>query len=80
MEFGRERDRVDLNKVERTHHNLPTSGKQILTLAAAGEKMQLMTDAGSTSVQDKENALYSKVLQNLNKPFNGDLSVSDQFS
>jgi type I restriction enzyme R subunit len=80
LEFGRERDGVDLSKVVLTHHKLTTAGKQALALDGAGEKLQPMTDAGSASVQDKEKALLSQILQKLNDLFTGDLSDNDQLS
>jgi type I restriction enzyme R subunit len=39
-----------------------------------------MTEAGSGSVQDKEKALLSQILQKLNDLFTGDLSDNDQLS
>lgn len=80
LEFGREREGVDLSKVVLTHHKLTTSGKLALTFAGAGEKLQPMTEAGSASVQDKEKALLSQILQKLNDLFTGDLSDNDQLS
>ena len=80
LDFGREREGVDLSKVVLTHHKLSTQGKKDLTLDGGGEKLKPMTEAGSCSVQDKEKALLSQILQKLNDLFTGDLSDNDQLS
>jgi type I restriction enzyme R subunit len=80
LDFGRERDGVDLSKVVLTHHKLSTQGKKDLTLDGGGEKLKPMTEAGSGGVQEKEKALLSQILQKLNDLFTGDLSDNDQLS
>jgi type I restriction enzyme R subunit len=80
LDFGREREGVDLSKVVLTHHKLSTQGKKDLTLDGGGEKLKPMTEAGFGGVQDKEKALLSQILQKLNDLFTGDLSDNDQLS
>lgn len=80
LDFGREREGVDLSKVVLTHHKLSTQGKKDLALDGGGEKLKPMTEAGSGGVQDKEKALLSQILQKLNDLFTGDLSDNDQLS
>lgn len=80
LDFGREREGVDLSKVVLTHHKLSNKGTTALTLDGDGEKLKPMSEAGSASVQDKEKALLSQILQQLNDLFTGDLSDNDQLS
>ncbi len=57
LEFGREREGIDLSKVVLTHHNLKNLGKRAMPLGE-GEtpKLDPLTEAGSGSVKEKEQA------------------------
>ena len=79
LDFGRERDMVDLSKVVLTHHTLKDKGQQTLNLKN-GEtpKLPPMTDTGSGSVQEKEKALLNEIIQKVNGLFEGELSDNDQ--
>ena len=79
LEFGREREAVDLSKVVLTHHTLRNKGQQALNLKD-GEtpKLEPMTDTGSGSVQEKEKALLAEIIEKVNGLFEGDLSDNDQ--
>ena len=57
LEFGREREGIDISKVVLTHHHLKNLGKQAMPLND-GEtpKLEPITEAGSGSLQDKEKA------------------------
>jgi type I restriction enzyme R subunit len=57
LEFGREREGIDLSKVVLTHHDLKNKGKHTMLLGE-GEtpKIDPITEAGSGSVQEKEKA------------------------
>ena len=58
LEFGREREGVDLSQVVLTHHILRDKGKRALPLwEGEAPKLKPLTDAGSGSVQEKEKAL-----------------------
>lgn len=63
LDFGREREGVDLSKLVLTHHKLSTGGKKDLLLGGGAEKLKPMTWAGSASVQDKEKALLSQIVE-----------------
>src|ERR1700734_1670456 len=67
LEFGRERDGIDLSKVKLTHHSLKGQGKQTLRLGE-GEtpKLAPLTETGSGSVQDKEKARLADIIERLN--------------
>lgn len=79
LDFGRERETVDLSKVVLTHHTLRNKGQQTLNLKE-GENPKLgpMTDTGSGSVQEKEKALLAEIIQKVNGLFEGELSDNDQ--
>ncbi|CAN7518197.1 type I restriction endonuclease [Caballeronia sp. LjRoot34] len=79
LEFGRERDEVDLSKVVLTHHTLRNKGRQVLSLAN-GEtpKLSPMDAVGSGSVQDKQQALLNEIIAKVNGLFEGELTADDQ--
>ncbi|MBO7820336.1 type I restriction endonuclease subunit R [Burkholderia pseudomallei] len=79
LEFGRERDTVDLSKVTLTHHNLRRNGRQLLTLGH-GEtpKLPPMDAVGSGAVQDKEKAFLDEIIHKVNGLFDGELTDDDQ--
>lgn len=79
LEFGREREGIDLSKVTLTHHNLKNLGKRAMPLSE-GEKTKLdpMTEAGSGSVQEKEKALLAEIIEKVNDLFEGELTDQDK--
>ncbi len=79
LEFGRERETLDLSKVVLTHYNIKSHGK--LTMGVRdGEapKLQPITAAGSGSVQDKEKALLNEIIEKVNDLFEGELTDQDK--
>jgi len=79
LDFGRERDTVDLSKVVLTHHTLKNTGKQTLYLAAGeGPKLAPMDASGSGVVQDKQKAYLAEIIDKVNSLFEGELSDNDQ--
>jgi type I restriction enzyme R subunit len=79
LEFGRERDMVDLSKVVLTHHNLRNTGRQPLNLGH-GEtpKLPPMDAVGSGSVQEKQQAFLDEIIEKVNGLFEGELTDDDQ--
>ena len=79
LEFGREREGLDLSKVVLTHHNLRNLGKRAMALGE-GESPQLepITEAGSGSVQEKERAYIRELIEKLNQLFGADTTDQDQ--
>ena len=79
LEFGREREGIDLSKVVLTHHNLKNLGMCTLPLGE-GEtpRLEPITEAGSGGVQEKEKALLEEIIQKVNDLFKGDLSDQDK--
>lgn len=79
LEFGRERDTVDLRKAVLTHHTLKNHGKQPLNLNKdCTYKLQPIDAVGSGSVQDKQQAYLVEIIQKVNGLFEEQLSDDDQ--
>lgn len=79
LEFGRERDTVDLSQVVLTHHSLRNKGQQFMDLKVGESPRLPPIDAlGSGAVQDKEKALLDEIIQKVNGLFEGELSDNDQ--
>jgi len=79
LEFGRERDMVDLSKVVLTHHTLRSAGRQPLNLNADGSyKLPQMDAVGSGSVQEKQQAYLTEIIEKVNGLFEGQLTDGDQ--
>jgi type I restriction enzyme R subunit len=79
LEFGREREGIDLSKVVLTHHHLKNLGKKPMPLSD-GEtpKLDPITEAGSGSVQEKEKALLNEIIERVNDLFEGELTDQDK--
>ncbi|MDP2827077.1 MAG: type I restriction endonuclease [Sulfuricellaceae bacterium] len=80
LEFGREREEIDLSKVVLTHHHLKNLGKRTLPLGEGGEypKLDPLSEAGSGSVQEKEKALLYEIIAKVNDLFQGELTDDDK--
>jgi len=79
LDFGRERETVDLSKVVLTHHTLKSRGKQPMGLNSDGTyKLPPMDAVGSGSVQDKEQAYLNEIIEKVNGLFEGELTDDDQ--
>lgn len=79
LEFGRERDAIDLSKVVLTHHNLRNLGRRPMALNE-GEAPGLdpITETGSGSVQEKEKARLGEIIEKVNDLFEGELTDQDK--
>lgn len=79
LDFGRERDTVDLSKVVLTHHTLRNKGRQPLDLRhGEAEKLKPMDAVGSGTIQDKDKALLNEIIEKVNGLFEGELTEDDQ--
>jgi type I restriction enzyme R subunit len=78
LEFGREREGIDISGVTLTHHKLKAGDQRQLALGGDGAKLQPITEAGSGSIQEKEKARLSEILQRVNDLFQGDVTDGDQ--
>jgi type I restriction enzyme R subunit len=79
LDFGRERDEIDLSKMQLTHHTLKAQAKASMSLDAGDKpKLDPLTETGSGSVQDKEKALLKEIIEKVNALFEGELSDADK--
>ncbi len=78
LEFGRERQGVDLSQIKLTRHALKTGGKLPLTLGGEAPKLPPMTEAGSGTINEKEKARLAEIIEKVNGLFEGDLTDDDQ--
>ena len=80
LDFGRDREGVDLSKVVLTHHKLKDQGSCTLGLHEdTGEyKLQPLTDPGGGEVQEKIKALLSEIVAKVNDLFEGELTDDDK--
>jgi type I restriction enzyme R subunit len=79
LEFGREREAIDLSKVKLTHHVL--RAHEVVSMDyGKGDKPKLdpLTEAGGGSVQEKERARLNEIIEKVNTLFEGDLSDQDK--
>ncbi len=77
LDFGREREGIDLSKVTLTHHSLRNLGKQSMALGKGGQ-LQPVSESGSGEVHTKEKALLSEIIEKVNDLFEGELSDEDK--
>jgi type I restriction enzyme R subunit len=79
LEFGRERQEIDLSKVILTHHTLRGQGQRNLPLGE-GDKPKLppITETGSGAVREEEKALLAEIIARVNDLFEGDLTDDDR--
>jgi type I restriction enzyme R subunit len=79
LEFGRERQQIDLSKVTLTHHNIRSQGQRPLPIGD-GEKPKLsgFEETGTGEVRDKEKALLAEIIAKVNDLFEGDLTDDDR--
>lgn len=79
LEFGREREGIDLSRVILTHHNLKDQGKRNVPLGEGeGPKLNPLTESGGGSVQEKEKARLAEIITKVNDLFEGDLTEDDR--
>lgn len=79
LEFGREREGIDLSKLTLTHHTLRDQGERDLPIKAGeAPKLSAAADAGSGTIQEKERARLSEIVAKVNDLFVGDLTDDDR--
>jgi len=79
LEFGREREGIDLSKVILTHHTLKYQGMRTVPLSVQdAPKLTPLTESGGGSVQEKEKARLAEIITKVNDLFEGDLTDDDQ--
>jgi type I restriction enzyme R subunit len=80
LDFGRDREGVDLSKVLLTHHKLKDQGQRPLGLHEdTGEyRLDPLSDPGGGEVQDKIKVLLSEIVARVNDLFEGELTDDDK--
>lgn len=79
LEFGREREGIDLSKVVLTHHALKDKGQNAMPLADGDyPELEPISDAGSGSVQEKQQAYLADIIEKVNDLFDSELTDQDK--
>ena len=79
LEFGREREGVDLSKVVLTHHKLKGQRTRNLSLnAREPDKLKPLTETGSGEIQEKEKVRLAQIIEKVNTLFEGELTDDDK--
>lgn len=79
VEFGREREGIDLSKVRLTHHTLKDRGKQPMVLSdGAASPLQPVSEAGGGAIYDRQRAQLREIIETVNDLFSGDLTDQDK--
>jgi type I restriction enzyme R subunit len=79
LEFGREREGIDLSKVVLTHHHLRDLGKRTLPLQIGDKpKLDPIEEAGSGMVREPEKVYMAEIIAKLNEVFGEGTTVDDQ--
>ena len=78
LEFGREREGVDLSKVRMTHHQLKNLGQRTFMLnEGEADKLAPLSDTGTGKVQQKQRAHLKEIIEKVNEIFEGDFASDD---
>ena len=79
LEFGREREGVDLSQVVFTHHSLRNKGKQNMKLKDDSyPELSPLSEAGSGMVREEQKAYLNEIIEKVNDLFKGDLTENDK--
>ncbi|MCG7363907.1 DEAD/DEAH box helicase family protein [Roseomonas sp. ACRSG] len=79
LDYGRERDGLDLSVLKLTHHRMRDLGQQKLNLSGgeAGPALTPVTQAGSGQVQDKHKQRLQEIISAMNDLFEGEITEGD---
>jgi type I restriction enzyme R subunit len=79
LEFGRERDGLDLSKIVLTHHTLKYQGSRTIPLRVEdAPRLSPLAESGGGSVQEKEKARLAEIITKVNDLFDGELTENDR--
>jgi type I restriction enzyme R subunit len=79
LEFGREREGVDLSALRLTAYTIKSLGDSKLVLGAGDPEKLYPTDkVGSGEVQDKQRIALAELIEKVNDLFEGDLTPGDK--
>jgi len=81
LEFGREREGLDLSKLELTHYALRNKGTvRPLLVKDAPAPLPPIAEAGAGAVQDREKARLAEIIEKVNDLFTGELTETDRLT
>jgi type I restriction enzyme R subunit len=78
LEFGREREGIDLSKLRLTHHQLRNQGPRAMPLPGEKEPLHPLEAAGSGVVRERQKAYLSEIIERVNSLFEGELTEDDK--
>jgi type I restriction enzyme, R subunit len=79
LEFGREREGIDVSKLILTHHTLKNRGKQPMALSPTGDGgLAPPSGLGSAEVREKHLAHLAEIIEKVNDLFDGELTDQDK--
>ena len=80
LDYGRERDGVDLSALRLSHHRMKDLGQQKLNLSGEvpGTPLAPVTEVGAGQVQDRQKKRLADIIEALNDLFIGDLTDGDK--
>lgn len=79
LEFGRERETIDLSKLALTHYNLRNKGRAPMLLNEGDTPaLSPISELGGGQVQEKEKVLLQEIIRKLNDLFGADTTDQDQ--
>jgi type I restriction enzyme, R subunit len=81
LDFGREREGIDLSKVVLTHHHLRNLGKRTLPLQVGEQpKLDPIKESGSGMAREPERAYMNEIIAKLNELFGEDTTDNDHLT
>jgi type I restriction enzyme R subunit len=83
LDYGRERDGIDLSALRLTHHKMRDLGQQKLNLGGGdgpGAPLSPVTELGSGQVQDRHKMLLREIVEAINDLFQGEVTEGDAVS
>ncbi len=78
LEFGREREGIDLSALALTHHTMRDLGRQHLNLTTGDPVPLAPEQPGGGTVHDKHKARLNEIIQKVNDLFEGELTEGDR--
>ncbi len=78
LEFGCEREGIDLSKVVLTHHNLKNLGKRVMPLGGENPTLNPSDEQGSGKVREKERVPLDVIIEKVHDLFDSELTDQDQ--
>nr|WP_232478399.1 type I restriction endonuclease [Roseomonas rosulenta] len=80
LDYGRQREGVDLSALRLTHHKMRDLGQQRLNLGGGdpADGLKPPTDVGSGQVQDRQKQRLAEIIRALNDLFEGELTDGDR--